>query len=137
MQSLGCEPVYIKVSTDCVFTYRKHSEHICIVVDAAGGPILALTSLSVQPQARHSTGEQPSGQPHFILSEANRGQGGLHWGAGGELAGGVAKIDHAVQKVLEASDQSVQEYLGILHLCDTEHCQLSVGSGYGDAGRPA
>ena len=99
--------------------HRKHIEHICKVVDPTGDAILGLTGLSVKPQARHSTCEKSSCQPYFIFSEANGGEGGLDWGTGGELAGGVAKVDHAVQEMLKSGDKGVQEHLGILHLCNT------------------
>ena len=99
-------------------SHRKHIKHICKIVDPTGDAVLGLTGLSVKPQACHSTCEKPSCQPYFIFSEANGGKGGLDWGAGGELAGGVAEVDHAVQEMLEPSDKGVQEHLGILHLCN-------------------
>jgi len=98
--------------------HRQHIEHICKIVDPIGDAILGFTGLSVKPQACHSTCEKPSCQPYFIFSEANGGEGVLDWGAGGELAGGVAKVDHAVQEMLKPGDKGVQEHLGILHLCN-------------------
>ena len=61
--------------------HRQHGKHICIVVDPICHAIFALAALSVQPEACHSTGEQPGREPYFVFSEANGGEGGLDWGA--------------------------------------------------------
>ena len=78
--------------------------------------LLAFARLSVQPEALHTAGQQPGGQPHFVFSQAQGGEGGLNGGAGRGLPSGVAKIDHAVEQVFEAGDESVQQYLCILDL---------------------
>ncbi len=110
--------VRTKVLAQSQGAHRKYIEHICEIVYPIGDAILALTGFSVKPQACHSTREKPSCQPYFIFSEANGGEGVLDWGAGGELAGGVAKVDHAVQEMLKPGDKGVQKHLSILHLCN-------------------
>lgn len=104
--------------------YRQYCKDVCIVVDRV--PVVAC--LSVQGEAGNATSQQPDGQAHFVFSEAHGGEGGLGRVPGGGVPSGIAKVDHAVQEVLEACDESVQQHFSILNLHGKQLIVLTMSS---------